>query len=158
MTRTLVSTRKHAITSPCMHIPVAPACNAQCNYCNRKYDCTNESRPRGPVTRRIGGEADVKTKGPSVIGIAGTENRFANENTFKALGKEFPEMTLCLSTNGLNLPMQVERLKKLGVKFITVTLPLIRRSRRKRCTSSSSSGRQGPDGCCRRRANDQEPA
>ncbi|HEX3029635.1 MAG TPA: nitrogenase component 1, partial [Clostridia bacterium] len=28
-----------------MHIPVAPACNISCNYCNRKYDCQNESRP-----------------------------------------------------------------------------------------------------------------
>ena len=28
-----------------MHLPVAPRCNIQCNYCNRKYDCTNESRP-----------------------------------------------------------------------------------------------------------------
>ena len=28
-----------------MHLAVAPACNVQCNYCNRKYDCANESRP-----------------------------------------------------------------------------------------------------------------
>ena len=28
-----------------MHVAVAPACNIQCNYCNRKYDCSNESRP-----------------------------------------------------------------------------------------------------------------
>ena len=28
-----------------IHLPVAPACNIQCNYCNRKYDCSNESRP-----------------------------------------------------------------------------------------------------------------
>ena len=27
-----------------MHVAVAPACNIQCNYCNRKYDCANESR------------------------------------------------------------------------------------------------------------------
>ena len=25
-----------------MHVAVAPACNIQCNYCNRKYDCANE--------------------------------------------------------------------------------------------------------------------
>ena len=28
-----------------MHLAVAPACNVQCNYCNHKYDCANESRP-----------------------------------------------------------------------------------------------------------------
>ncbi|WP_247822299.1 hypothetical protein [Bradyrhizobium sp. 187] len=28
-----------------IHVAVAPACNIQCNYCNRKYDCAKESRP-----------------------------------------------------------------------------------------------------------------
>jgi len=28
-----------------MHVAVAPTCNIQCNCCNRKYDCANESRP-----------------------------------------------------------------------------------------------------------------
>ena len=28
-----------------VHLPVAPHCNIRCNYCNRKYDCVNESRP-----------------------------------------------------------------------------------------------------------------
>lgn len=28
-----------------MHLPVAPACNIQCRYCIKKYDCANESRP-----------------------------------------------------------------------------------------------------------------
>ena len=29
-----------------MHLPIAPKCNIQCNYCVRKFDCSNESRPR----------------------------------------------------------------------------------------------------------------
>jgi MoaA/NifB/PqqE/SkfB family radical SAM enzyme len=24
-----------------VHIPVAPKCNLQCNFCNRKFDCVN---------------------------------------------------------------------------------------------------------------------
>ena len=28
-----------------IHLPVAPRCNIQCNFCNRKFDCMNESRP-----------------------------------------------------------------------------------------------------------------
>ena len=28
-----------------IHLPVAPACNIQCRYCVRKFDCANESRP-----------------------------------------------------------------------------------------------------------------
>ena len=28
-----------------IHLPVAPKCNVQCNFCDRRYDCPNESRP-----------------------------------------------------------------------------------------------------------------
>ena len=28
-----------------VHLPVAPRCNIQCNFCDRKMDCLNESRP-----------------------------------------------------------------------------------------------------------------
>jgi nitrogen fixation protein NifB len=118
-----------------MHLPVAPRCNIQCNYCNRKYDCTNESRP-GVTSELLTAEQAVekiryvKQKIPylSVIGIAGPGDPLANEETFRTLelvGKEFPELTLCLSTNGLILPASVDRLKKLGIKFITVTMNAI---------------------------------
>ncbi len=115
-----------------MHLPIAPRCNIQCNYCNRKYDCTNESRP-GVTSEVLSPEEAVnkirvvKEKIPqlSVIGIAGPGDPLANEETFATLElvkKEFPDLTLCLSTNGLNLPRSVERLKVLGVKFVTVTI------------------------------------
>ena len=118
-----------------MHLPVAPRCNIQCNYCNRKYDCTNESRP-GVTSELLTAEQAVekiryvKERIPylSVIGIAGPGDPLANEETFKTLelvGKDFPELTLCLSTNGLMLPASVDRLKKLGIKFITVTVNAI---------------------------------
>jgi len=38
---------------------VAPACNIQCNYCNRKYDCANESRP-GVVSEKLTPEQAAK--------------------------------------------------------------------------------------------------
>lgn len=118
-----------------MHLPVAPRCNIQCNYCNRKYDCTNESRP-GVTSEVLSAEQAVekiryvKERIPylSVIGIAGPGDPLANEETFRTLelvGKEFPELTLCLSTNGLMLSSSVDRLKALGVKFITVTVNAI---------------------------------
>ena len=34
-----------------VHLPVAPHCNIQCNFCNRIYDCANENRPG--VTGRV---------------------------------------------------------------------------------------------------------
>ena len=32
-------------TAARIHLPVAPRCNVQCNFCDRKFDCLNESRP-----------------------------------------------------------------------------------------------------------------
>lgn len=118
-----------------MHLPVAPKCNIQCNYCNRRFDCCNESRPGvtsevlGP-TEALNRIAAVKEKIPElrVIGIAGPGDPLANEETFETLdlvSEKFPELTLCVSTNGLMLPDHAERLFGLGVRFVTVTMNCI---------------------------------
>ena len=125
-----------------MHLPVAPRCNIQCNYCNRRYDCSNESRP-GVTSELLTPEeavskvAVVKEKIPelSVVAIAGPGDPLANEETFETLRlvrERFPDLTLCVSTNGLALPENAQRLYDLGVRFLTVTMnaadPLIGRS------------------------------
>lgn len=115
-----------------MHLPVAPRCNIQCNFCNRRFDCCNESRP-GVTSEVLTPEQAVekiryvKEKVPnlSVIGIAGPGDPLANEETFRTLElvkEEFPELTLCVSTNGLTLPDCADRLYGLGVRFLTVTM------------------------------------
>nr|CRH04605.1 Nitrogenase FeMo cofactor biosynthesis protein NifB [Candidatus Magnetococcus massalia] len=116
-----------------MHLAVAPACNIQCNYCNRKYDCTNESRP-GVVSELLTpDEALIKVRAVkeqipqlTVVGIAGPGDPLANpERTFEVcekVAKEFPDIQLCLSTNGLTLPDHVERIKQLGVHHVTITI------------------------------------
>lgn len=115
-----------------MHVPVAPKCNIQCNYCNRKYDCSNESRP-GVTSEVLTPEqaadkiAYVKERIPNlrVIGIAGPGDPLANEETFTVLAliqERFPELTPCISTNGLALPASAKRLYDLGVRFVTVTI------------------------------------
>ena len=118
-----------------MHLPVAPRCNIQCNYCNRKYDCSNESRPG--VTSEVLTPLQavekirvVKERIPTlkVIGIAGPGDPLANEETFETLElvkNEFPELTLCVSTNGLILAENAQRLYGLGVRFLTMTMNAI---------------------------------
>ena len=115
-----------------MHLPVAPRCNIQCNFCNRRFDCCNESRP-GVTSEVLSPEAAadkvayVKERIPnlSVIGIAGPGDPLANEETFRSIElvrERFPDLTLCISTNGLALPDCAERLHDLGVRFVTVTV------------------------------------
>ena len=115
-----------------MHLPVAPRCNIQCNFCNRRFDCCNESRP-GVTSEVLSPEAAadkvayVKERIPnlSVIGIAGPGDPLANEETFRSIElvrKRFPDLTLCISTNGLTLPDCADRLYNPGVRFVTVTV------------------------------------
>ena len=115
-----------------LHLPVAPACNIQCKYCIRKYDCANESRPgiTSKVMRKDEALERVRTimdrnDRISVIGIAGPGDPLANDSTFEvmsAIHREFPELTLCISTNGLCLPDRIEDLYRAGVRSITITI------------------------------------
>ncbi|WP_242392982.1 nitrogenase cofactor biosynthesis protein NifB [Anaeromyxobacter oryzisoli] len=119
-----------------MHVAVAPGCNLQCNYCNRKYDCSNESRP-GVVSERLSAEAAVRkvlavaAEVPelSVVGIAGPGDALANPAatyaTLEGIRRAAPDLTLCLSTNGLALPAHADRLADLGVRHVTVTVNAI---------------------------------
>ena len=115
-----------------VHLPVAPLCNIQCNYCKRGFDCVNESRP-GVTSEVLSPEQALtylirlKEKMPhlSVVGIAGPGDPFANPiqtmSTLRLIRKEFPEMVLCLSSNGLNILPYIEELKELQVSHVTIT-------------------------------------
>lgn len=115
-----------------IHLPVAPACNIQCRYCLRKYDCANESRPgvTSIVLTPIQAQERVRNLVErdhrlGVIGIAGPGDPLANEATFTtmmSIHREFPHLILCISTNGLALNDRIEDLMKSGVKSVTVTI------------------------------------
>jgi len=114
-----------------IHLPVAPACNIQCRYCIRKYDCANESRPG--ITSKVLTPEDAMERIRSlverndrltVVGIAGPGDPLANADTYRVLRQinhEFPNLTLCLSTNGLLLPDRLEQIIAAGVQSLTVT-------------------------------------
>ncbi len=116
-----------------VHLPVAPSCNISCNYCNRKYDCVNESRPG--VTSSVLKPMQAitylenlldKMPGISVIGIAGPGDPFANPaetlETLSLINDRFPDKIFCLSSNGLNIYPYIDNLKNLGVSHVTITL------------------------------------
>ncbi|MFM2484291.1 nitrogenase cofactor biosynthesis protein NifB [Celerinatantimonas yamalensis] len=116
-----------------MHLAVAPKCNMQCNYCNRKFDCSNESRP-GVVSelltpmQALHKAMYVAEQIPqlSVIGIAGPGDPLANPQktlrTLELLRQNMPDMRLCLSTNGLALPEFIDELCDVGVDHVTITI------------------------------------
>lgn len=116
-----------------MHLPVAPRCNIQCAYCDRRNNCVNESRP-GVAARVVSPKAacDLALKAVermphiTVAGIAGPGDPLANPvetlETLRLVHQALPRLFLCLSTNGLALPDYAADLATLGVSHITVTV------------------------------------
>lgn len=119
-----------------VHLPVAPDCNIKCNYCNRKYDCVNESRP-GVTSSVLSPEQAVRylervlEKAPNitVAGIAGPGDAFAKPKdtleTLRRIRERFPDMLLCLATNGLNVAPYIPELAQLNVSHVTMTVNAI---------------------------------
>lgn len=116
-----------------LHLPIAAGCNIQCRYCDRRFDCPNESRPG--VSSQLLKPREIASylnstlkKHPeiSVVGIAGPGDPLYDPAlTFEVLEKiraTWPDLILCLATNGLNLPDCVDRLAELRVSFLTLTI------------------------------------
>jgi nitrogen fixation protein NifB len=105
----------------------------QCNYCNRKYSCANESRPGVTCAVLRPGQAieylrrfAEKVPNLSVVGIAGPGDPLACASetleTLRMVKAEFPQKMLCIATNGLNLLPYVDDLVAIGLSHITLTI------------------------------------
>ncbi len=119
-----------------IHLPVAPKCNIQCNFCSRKYDCVNESRPGVTSAVLLPEQAiayleEVLRENPriTVAGIAGPGDPFANPKetmrTVRLIRERFSSLLVCLATNGLNLLPYIKELAELRVSHVTVTINAI---------------------------------
>ncbi|MER8724924.1 nitrogenase cofactor biosynthesis protein NifB [Mesorhizobium sp. M0751] len=119
-----------------MHVAVAPGCNIQCNYCNRKYNCANESRP-GVVSEKLTPDQALRkviavaNEVPqlSVLGIAGPGDACYDwkktKATFERVAREIPDIKFCISTNGLALPDHVDELADMNVDHVTITINMV---------------------------------
>lgn len=116
-----------------IHLPVAPSCNVQCIYCNRSHDCVHESRP-GVSSRLLEpGEAlfileEALSRMPflTVAGIAGPGDPFSDPGrtlrTFELVRQRYPQLQLCVSSNGWNILPFIEELSDLKVGHVTITV------------------------------------
>lgn len=114
-----------------LHLPVSPACNIQCRFCRRSL---NKTEQRPGVTAQILQPEDAVEKVRealklcpqiTVVGIAGPGDTLATDSalrTFRLVHKAYPNLILCLSTNGLMLPDYAQKLYDVGVRSLTVTV------------------------------------
>src|SRR5260370_10478979 len=101
-------------TAACSQRPGAPRCNVQCNFCDRRFDCLNESRP-GVTSAGLTPQqalyyldrAMERSAAIRVVGIAGPGDPFASPEdtleTLRLVRNRYPEMLLCVATNGLEV-------------------------------------------------------
>ncbi|TVR89725.1 MAG: radical SAM protein [Spirochaetaceae bacterium] len=119
-----------------IHLPVAPKCNVQCNFCNRLFDCAAENRP-GVTSTNLSPSQAIEYLGKAleiepdikVVGIAGPGDPFANPvetmETLRLIRERHPEIILCLSSNGLGIEPYLDELAALDVSHITITVTAI---------------------------------
>ena len=116
-----------------IHLAVAPYCNIKCAFCRPTVNpCIHGCAP-GLANEILTPQQAlehlrrVRESGIDIriVGIAGPGEPLANPETFETLRlikAEYPQIHLCLSTNGLFLPEQASRLAQLGVETLTVTV------------------------------------
>ncbi len=115
-----------------VHLPVAPKCNIQCNFCERRM-CTAIAHPGWAARLLSPPEAvalvdSIVTDGGTrnfVAGIAGPGDPLANDATFETLAllqERHPTILRCLCTNGLMLEDRLGDLLDVGIGALTITI------------------------------------
>ena len=114
-----------------MHLPISPSCNIECRFCERSFN-TYEKRP-GVTSTVISPQEAIDAirralevcPAIHVAGIAGPGDTLASPyalETFRLVGKEFPQLVKCMSTNGLLLAEKAQEVIDAGVDSLTVTV------------------------------------
>jgi nitrogen fixation protein NifB len=114
-----------------IHLPVCPTCNIQCRFCKRGFNKW-ETRP-GIAATLVKPEEAVRVVERAlrvcpeitVVGIAGPGEPLASDHalhTIRLIHERFPGLIKCLSTNGLELQENADRIVRSGVKTLTVTV------------------------------------
>lgn len=115
-----------------IHLPVAPRCNIQCNFCEHKM-CTDIQHPGWAARLLSVAEAfdlinsivNERQAYDFVVGVAGPGDALANDQTFQTLAlihRHYPQIVTCLCTNGLLLEDKLEEMIDAGVRALTVTV------------------------------------
>jgi nitrogen fixation protein NifB len=100
------------------------------------------------------GAALEKCGALSVVGVAGPGDSLVGDNLFRSfeiVGRKYPRLLKCASTNGLLLPSRAKELLKVGVDTLTVTVNavdpgvLAKIVLRVRCDGREYEGREGAE-------------
>ncbi|GHT75141.1 putative nitrogenase cofactor biosynthesis protein NifB [Spirochaetia bacterium] len=114
-----------------LHLPVSSRCNIQCRFCRRAFN-REEDRPGvthgilkpGLAVEKVAKALELCPE-ITVVGIAGPGDTLATMEaieTFSVVHARYPELIMCMSTNGLMLSEYAGKLDEAGVRSVTVTV------------------------------------
>ena len=120
-----------------LHLPVAPKCNIKCKYCERSVCPSNINEICPGLAEKIFTPIEALIKahsfidkwgGGSIVGVSGPGEPLANSEsilTLKLIRKVYPDIKLCLCTNGLTLPEHMGDIFDLNIKHLSITINAI---------------------------------
>lgn len=116
-----------------LHLPVAAGTNARNKFDDEQYlsalDCKVTAAPTtispADALAFLGATID-RGVAVDVVGITGPGEPFASPEaplqTLELVRKTYPDITLCVTTNGLGLPDHVDRLAAAGINHVTLLI------------------------------------
>ena len=114
-----------------LHLPVSPSCNIQCAFCARGFNKWAQVPGSARTLLSPDGALGIVQRALelcpeiTVVGIAGPGDPLASNHALRTFGlvhERFPDLLLCLSTNGLRLVDKAEEIARVGVRSVTVTV------------------------------------
>ncbi len=119
-----------------IHLPIAKECNVQCNFCSNQISSCHSVGPGGCQRTMTPEEALAtlteemeRSENLHIVAISGPGEPLFNKETFVTLQKArelYPNIRMCLSTNGLLLSNSVSHLIAVGVDTVSVSMSAIR--------------------------------
>lgn len=116
-----------------IHLPVARKCNISCKFCDKRVSSFYHTSRPGLAYQLMDpydvveavGKAITDHPNLEVVGIAGPGEPLYNSETYDSLimiSEKFPDLKLCICTNGLLLSEKAKILRDLNVTSLTVTI------------------------------------
>lgn len=106
-------------------LPVCPECNMHCSYCKKSFDRRKDLilKPTEAVevlVRALKLYSDITSV--DIIGPGDTLATHHAFETFELINEKYPDLEKHLTTNGLMLKENAERIARIGIKTVTVNV------------------------------------
>lgn len=116
-----------------IHLPVARCCNVKCAFCDGLSAVSCHVQRPGTASRTMPAERAVEVAKRElsrradlhIVAVAGPGEPLANAATFEVMNKlvdSCPKVHFCLSTNGVLLADRVNKLVRLGIESLSVSM------------------------------------